>query len=161
LKEHPLKFRGQSMAIQNGLLVAFVGTFMATAYYQWPLMAALCGFFLFMNVNCAHNFFHLRDTWRMHVWDLSLLSSYEWRITHALSHHIFTNTVINLIQSNQLESRKEYSNESNRMPLMIWTIWKQFNSSLTRASKFQFLCSATDVFSIQTVNKNEHGNLNR
>jgi len=93
LKEHPLKFRGQSMAIQNGLLVAFVGTFMATAYYQWPLMAALCGFFLFMNVNCAHNFFHLRDTWRMHVWDLSLLSSYEWRITHALSHHIFTNTI--------------------------------------------------------------------
>ena len=30
----------------------------------------------------------------MHCMDLGLLSSHEWRITHALSHHPYTNTVI-------------------------------------------------------------------
>lgn len=29
----------------------------------------------------------------MYCWDLGLLSSYEWRITHAISHHIYTNTL--------------------------------------------------------------------
>ena len=30
----------------------------------------------------------------MFCWDLGVLSSHEWRITHALSHHAYTNTVI-------------------------------------------------------------------
>lgn len=30
----------------------------------------------------------------MYVWDLGLLSSYEWRITHAISHHCYTNSII-------------------------------------------------------------------
>lgn len=94
LKERPLKeVKRRSVTIQDGLLAAFVGTFVATMYFQWPWMAVLCGSFLFMNVNCAHNFYHLRDNWRMYIWDLSCLSSYEWRITHALSHHIYTNTI--------------------------------------------------------------------
>ena len=30
----------------------------------------------------------------MYVWDLGLLSSYEWRITHAISHHGYTNSIL-------------------------------------------------------------------
>lgn len=30
----------------------------------------------------------------MYVWDLCLLSSYEWRITHAISHHCYTNSIL-------------------------------------------------------------------
>jgi len=94
LKENPLKkTKSRSVAIQDGLLAAFAVTFVATAYSQSPWMAVLCGAFLFLNVNCAHNFFHQRDSWRMYIWDLSMISSYEWRITHALSHHIYTNTI--------------------------------------------------------------------
>ena len=35
-----------------------------------------------------------RDNWRMYAFDLGCLSSYEWRVTHALSHHLYTNTII-------------------------------------------------------------------
>jgi fatty acid desaturase len=30
----------------------------------------------------------------MYCWDLGVLSSFEWRVTHALSHHLYTNTII-------------------------------------------------------------------
>lgn len=42
----------------------------------------------------SHNFFHLKDTWRRYYFDLGLGSSYEWRITHFFSHHLFPNTVM-------------------------------------------------------------------
>lgn len=42
---------------------------------------------------CAHNFFHQRDNWRMYLFDLTFLSSHDWRITHGLSHHLYTNTI--------------------------------------------------------------------
>lgn len=41
----------------------------------------------------SHNFFHQRDNWRMHIFDLLLASSQDWRISHALSHHVFPNTI--------------------------------------------------------------------
>ncbi|XP_039293035.1 cytochrome b5-related protein [Nilaparvata lugens] len=40
----------------------------------------------------AHNFFHQKDNWRMYYFQLSLMSVTDWRITHSLSHHIYTNT---------------------------------------------------------------------
>ena len=32
----------------------------------------------------------------MYIFDLSLLSSWEWRISHCISHHIFTNTLLDV-----------------------------------------------------------------
>jgi cytochrome b involved in lipid metabolism len=43
---------------------------------------------------CAHNFFHKKDNWRMYTFDLTMTSSYEWRISHAYSHHNFANTIM-------------------------------------------------------------------
>jgi len=43
---------------------------------------------------CAHTFYHLADTWRTYTLDLSGYSSYEWRISHVLSHHVFPNSVM-------------------------------------------------------------------
>ena len=45
-----------------------------------------------MNTSCAHNFFHQSNSWRRFYWDLSLLSSWDWRVTHMMSHHLHTNT---------------------------------------------------------------------
>ena len=45
-----------------------------------------------MVISCAHNFFHMKDNWRMHYFDLCFSTSREWRISHALSHHLYTNT---------------------------------------------------------------------
>jgi len=41
----------------------------------------------------AHNFFHQRDNWRMYAFDFSLLSSYEWRVSHCYSHHCYPNQI--------------------------------------------------------------------
>ena len=48
--------------------------------------------FLGMNTSAAHNFFHQADSWRMYYWDMSCLSSRDWRVSHMLSHHLHTNT---------------------------------------------------------------------
>lgn len=60
------------------------------------LLAACTGMFLNWTVICAHNFFHQKDNWRMKLWNLSLMSYREWRISHALSHHIYPNTLHDL-----------------------------------------------------------------
>lgn len=83
----------QVKSIQNVLLLSFLGLLIATGLTQSLFFGTLAGVLLTININCAHNFFHQRDNWRMYCWDLSLLSSYEWRISHSLSHHIFTNTI--------------------------------------------------------------------
>lgn len=46
-----------------------------------------------MLANAAHNFFHQKDNFRMYYFDLCLMSSRGWRVSHALSHHLYTNTI--------------------------------------------------------------------
>jgi len=65
---------------------------LATAYTASWGLAILAGMFLGMNVISAHNFFHLRDNFRRHYWDVSMFNSTDWRITHVLSHHVYANT---------------------------------------------------------------------
>lgn len=96
IKTHPHEWsagRIRSVRVQNALLAALCALFCLTAYWQSVALAALTGFVLALSTNCAHNFYHQRDNWRMRMWDLSLQSSYEWRITHALSHHVYPNTI--------------------------------------------------------------------
>jgi hypothetical protein len=40
--------------------------------------------------------FHLRDTWRRHYFDLAFVQSRYWRVSHALSHHLYPNTMRDL-----------------------------------------------------------------
>ncbi|XP_055691864.1 cytochrome b5-related protein-like [Lutzomyia longipalpis] len=47
-------------------------------------------------VICAHNYFHRRNNWRMYIFNLSFMSFKEWRISHALSHHLYTNSLHDL-----------------------------------------------------------------
>ena len=49
--------------------------------------------FLSFSAAAAHNFFHQKDNWRMYIFDLMVLSSKGWRISHAMSHHVFPNTI--------------------------------------------------------------------
>lgn len=79
--------------VQDRLVFTFLLLLTVTAWTQSYMMAGLAGLVLFLNINCSHNFYHKKDNWRMYCWDLGLLSSYEWRITHAISHHVYTNTI--------------------------------------------------------------------
>ncbi len=58
------------------------------------IFAGIAGIFIACLGNCAHNFFHLRDNWRMYSFDLTLSSSWEWRISHVYSHHTYPNSVL-------------------------------------------------------------------
>ncbi|XP_037796553.1 cytochrome b5-related protein-like [Penaeus monodon] len=78
--------------IQDGLASATALSVFAACLLNSTAFAVLGGIFLAMTSMCAHNFFHQRDNWRMFLFDLTFLSSYDWRITHGLSHHIYTNT---------------------------------------------------------------------
>jgi hypothetical protein len=79
--------------VQDRLVAIFLFLFIATAWTESYTLAVLSGVVLMLIINCSHNFYHKKDNWRMYCWDLGLLSSYEWRITHALSHHGYTNTL--------------------------------------------------------------------
>ncbi|XP_061391271.1 cytochrome b5-related protein-like [Musca vetustissima] len=47
----------------------------------------------------AHNYFHQRDNWQMYTFNLTLMNFNEWRISHALSHHVYTNSLHDLEMS--------------------------------------------------------------
>lgn len=51
------------------------------------------GLFLAWTTIIGHNYFHMRDNFRMYYFDVVALSSKEWRITHVLSHHTYPNTL--------------------------------------------------------------------
>ena len=59
-------------------------------------LALLTGVFLLWMLVIAHNYFHRTDNWRMFTFNLSLLNYREWRVSHAMSHHLYTNTYYDL-----------------------------------------------------------------
>ncbi|XP_063225470.1 cytochrome b5-related protein-like [Bacillus rossius redtenbacheri] len=77
-------------------LAATLGAAALAAARDSYLLGALAGLFLAFLVVMAHNFVHLRDNFRMYYFDLCLMSSRDWRITHALSHHLYPNTLLDL-----------------------------------------------------------------
>ena len=78
--------------LQDVLLFLFLSTMLLSGMTSNLFITVLSGIFLGMVFSLSHNFFHQRPSWRMYIWDLSLLSSRDWRITHAFSHHLFTST---------------------------------------------------------------------
>lgn len=62
--------------------------------YNSTLLTIIAGIILGMLMVAAHNFFHKKDNWRIFYYDLGTLSSHEWRISHAYSHHLYPNTVL-------------------------------------------------------------------
>ncbi|XP_001651389.2 cytochrome b5-related protein [Aedes aegypti] len=60
------------------------------------ILAALSGLFVAWTMNCAHNFLHRKDNWRMMAFNLAFFSYREWRVSHALSHHLYPNSLLDL-----------------------------------------------------------------
>ncbi|VVC31441.1 Cytochrome b5-like heme/steroid binding domain,Fatty acid desaturase domain [Cinara cedri] len=68
----------------------------AVARTENYLLALITGVALALGSVASHNFTHLKDNWRMYYLQLSLFSVREWRISHVVSHHVYTNTVQDL-----------------------------------------------------------------
>ncbi|CAH2001566.1 unnamed protein product [Acanthoscelides obtectus] len=75
----------------------FLFLFSVLAVRHWNyFIGILAGIFLGLLSVAAHNYFHRRDNLRMYYFQFSLMQIREWRILHALSHHLHTNTIDDL-----------------------------------------------------------------
>lgn len=59
----------------------------------WVLLAGLALCWLGVS---AHNYFHQKDNWQMYTFNMTLMNFTEWRISHALSHHLYPNSLLDL-----------------------------------------------------------------
>ncbi|KAG5668815.1 hypothetical protein PVAND_016738 [Polypedilum vanderplanki] len=60
------------------------------------LLAAISGIFATFLVNAGHNFIHQRNSWRMYGCHAALINFREFRVLHAMSHHMYPNSVYDL-----------------------------------------------------------------
>lgn len=78
----------------DSLLVgSFIASTLATVNGLFILPAALMLAWLTI---AGHNYTHRRDNFRMFYFNFSFLSYREFRVSHALSHHLYTNTLVDM-----------------------------------------------------------------
>lgn len=76
--------------------VLFVATLLTSIFsvkfdsIYFMLLSGLC---MCYTIIAAHNFFHRRDNFRMYYFNLSFFNFKEWRISHAMSHHLYPNSL--------------------------------------------------------------------
>lgn len=91
------------------------------SYIMGAALTVLNSFILSSLVICAHNYFHRSESWRMYIFNLSGLSYSDWRITHAMSHHLYTNTAHD-IELSMLEPFLQF------LPNKTKPIWAQMGA---------------------------------
>ncbi|XP_066140665.1 cytochrome b5-related protein [Euwallacea fornicatus] len=96
VEELPANPSKRSKLITDIIFASYVSTFLLAVRFQSFLVGAVAGVFLALLAVAAHNFFHQRDNFRRFYFDFSMMSSKEWRVSHVLSHHMYTNTVNDL-----------------------------------------------------------------
>ncbi|XP_063972451.1 cytochrome b5-related protein-like [Diachasmimorpha longicaudata] len=83
----------KSNLLADSLAIATLILCVITAMTESRLGLIIAGNMMAFTVIAAHNYFHMRDNFRMYYFDMCLMSSREWRITHAMSHHMYPNTI--------------------------------------------------------------------
>ncbi|XP_015115059.1 cytochrome b5-related protein [Diachasma alloeum] len=83
----------KSNLLADFLAIATLLLCVITAITQSRLALIIAGTIMAFTTITGHNYFHMRDNFRMYYFDISLMSSREWRITHAMSHHMYPNTI--------------------------------------------------------------------
>ncbi|KAK5641848.1 hypothetical protein RI129_010395 [Pyrocoelia pectoralis] len=81
----------------------------------------ISGLLLTFAVIASHNYLHRKDNLRMYLFNLSLLDFREMRISHALSHHLYTNTIYDLEMS-AYEPLLQYL-PVHKSLIYKWTSW--------------------------------------
>lgn len=78
----------------DGLLVVTYLAAILSTYY--PICIVPAGLLMMWLIIGAHNYLHQADNWRMYYFNIGFHSFREWRVTHALSHHLFPNTQLDV-----------------------------------------------------------------
>ncbi|XP_026496872.2 cytochrome b5-related protein-like [Vanessa tameamea] len=86
--------------ITDGLLITCLLTsaLSCSASNYWLVMASyiVASVSLAGSVVASHNYIHRRSNWRMYIFNLSLWSYRDFRVSHVLSHHLYPNTLMDL-----------------------------------------------------------------
>lgn len=80
----------------DGLFLLTILTAVLAQRYQSIVMAFLCGLFITWTGICGHNYLHQRDNYRMIYFNVIFMSYRDWRISHALSHHLYPNSLLDI-----------------------------------------------------------------
>lgn len=104
--EHETYHRNRNIVCELMLFLlfpkqVFIDTLFAMTFFTSILSAKfdnrylmlLCGLCMCYTIISAHNFFHRRDNFRMFYFNLSFFNYKEWRISHAMSHHLYPNSL--------------------------------------------------------------------
>lgn len=76
----------------DGLAISTILASILAMRFNSYILGIVAGQLISATATAAHNFFHQKDNYRMLYFNLSTLNYREWRITHAMSHHLYTNT---------------------------------------------------------------------
>ncbi|XP_076274852.1 cytochrome b5-related isoform X2 [Rhynchophorus ferrugineus] len=96
LERLPQKSITKSKVLTDSLMVFYFSLFLISVYFKSFLCGILSGLCLGLLTVAAHNYFHQKDNFRRFYFDFSMMCSREWRISHVLSHHMYTNTISDL-----------------------------------------------------------------
>ncbi|XP_061510894.1 cytochrome b5-related protein isoform X1 [Anopheles gambiae] len=86
----------RSRQIVDGLIVCVMLTAYLAVRLESFAFGIVCAICVNATVIAAHNFLHQRDNWRMYAFNIAFLSYREWRVSHAISHHLFPNSVLDM-----------------------------------------------------------------
>ncbi|RVE51825.1 hypothetical protein evm_003445 [Chilo suppressalis] len=86
--------------ITDGLFVTLLCSSAMAAWVKNYYAATV--WYIFASVNLAiltvacHNYIHRSTNWRMYLFNMSMWSYRDFRVSHVISHHLYTNTLMDL-----------------------------------------------------------------
>lgn len=83
----------------DGVFILTLITAILTQRYQSVLLALVCSLLFTWTGICGHNYLHRRDNWRMNYFNLLFMNFRDWRVSHALSHHLYPNSLLDMEMS--------------------------------------------------------------
>lgn len=75
------------------MFLAMVLLSIASVRFHSVMIALVTSLIYTWIVIAGHNFLHRRDNFRMIYFNMSFMSYRDWRMSHALSHHLFPNSL--------------------------------------------------------------------
>ncbi|XP_004524830.1 cytochrome b5-related protein [Ceratitis capitata] len=85
--------------IHLGLLLSTFILAFACSYTGYIIFELFAGLSLCWLTIATHNYMHRKDNWQMYTFNLSLMNFCNWRVLHAMSHHVYPNSLTDLEMS--------------------------------------------------------------
>eukprot|EP00047_Mylnosiga_fluctuans_P007938 m.5468 g.5468 ORF g.5468 m.5468 type:complete len:437 (-) comp2008_c0_seq1:94-1404(-) len=104
---------------------------------QTALSAIIAGIALYPMFGVGHNWFHMRNTLWRYAFDLTCFGHHDWRISHAISHHVFPNLDVD-IEASFVEPFLTFMRDQKpNLPgvLLVWVLFTMLIAPLEFARR--------------------------